>query len=187
MNYPSFDPNWTWASAALLLTTSDYLILMKRSLEMPTHRGQMAFFAGHKNVDELHPFEVAKREFQEESGITGDVISYEGVLAPVLTTRSHAIIPVIGRLHLELDDFFSKATSNGEWTDLLAVPWKDLENLDNWDWGNLMGSMQRKVLVYPIMPNTYLHQTGATTQSFMLWGATARMVWDYLSLYYRDR
>ena len=154
---------------------------------MPSHGGQMDFFAGHKNAEELHPFAVAKREFQEESGITGEVISYEGVLPPVLTTRAHAIVPVIGRLHLELNDFFSQAVSNGEWTDLLAVPWKDLKNPNNWEWGLHHGSVERKILAYPIMPNTYLHQSGATSQSFMLWGATARMVWDYLSLYYRDR
>lgn len=147
----------------------------------------MAFFAGHRRAEEQHPFEVAQREFTEESGLPASSLTCEGVLRPVLTTRSHAIVPVIGRLHLKLDDFFARVVSNGEWTDLLAVPWASLRNMDQWEWGHHMGSVERKVLVYPLMPHTYLHHKGATGQSFMLWGATARMVWDYLSLYYRAR
>lgn len=154
---------------------------------MPTHRGQVAFFAGHKQASELHPFEVAKREFQEESGITADVISYEGLLSPVFTNRSQAIVPVIGRLHLEIDDFFQQAVSNGEWTDLIAVPWSVLRNADGWEWGELSGVAPRKILFFPIAPDSYLHHKQPTSASYMLWGATARMVWDYLSLYYRAR
>lgn len=153
---------------------------------MPTHRGQMGFFAGHKKDNELHPFEVAKREFQEESSMDPHLIQYEGVLRPVFTSKGQAIVPVVGKLKLSVDELFKQAVSNGEWTDLIAVPWKNLLQTSNWEWGDFHGVARHKILLFPIAPDTYLHQSRETSQSFMLWGATARMVWEYLCLYYQD-
>ena len=187
LNYPSLDPDLEWAGAALLLTTDTHLVLMKRSLDMPTHRGQMAFFAGGKKEYETDPIEVAKREFFEESSVVSDVIEFEGVLNRVFTASSQAIMPVVGRLEIPLEDFFAQAESNGEWTDLIAVPWSLLQDQSKWEWAYHANAVGRKILFFPLMPHTYLHQTGDSEKSFLLWGATARMVWDYLSLYYRSR
>lgn len=154
---------------------------------MPTHRGQMGFFAGHKKESELHPFEVAKREFEEESSIDPQLIHYEGVLNPVYTSKGLAIVPVVGKLSLSIDDLFKHAVSNGEWTDLIAVPWKNLLEPSSWEWAELYGTNKHKILLFPIAPETYLHQRSETSQSFMLWGATARMVWEYLCLYYQEQ
>lgn len=153
---------------------------------MPTHRGQMGFFAGHKKVDES-PFETALREFNEESALPTSVISCQGVLPPVFTARGQAIIPVVARLSMQTEQFLADAKSNGEWTDLIAVPWSWLKDMDRWEWGWRQGRDSQKVLVVALPPGSYVHQRGLAQETFILWGATARMVWEYLSLYYRPR
>lgn len=187
LDYPTFDVDWPWAGASVLLTTDEHLFLVKRSFDMPTHRGQMGFFAGHKTSFETHPFEAARREFSEESGLSSETIRCEGLLSPVYTAREQAIVPVIARLSLTLEEFMATARSNGEWTDLIAVPWKTLSLIENWEWGWRIGKIPQKVLLLPLPPSAYLHQRAGNQETFLLWGATARMVWEYLSLYYRPR
>ena len=55
------------------------------------------------------------------------------------------------------------------------------------DWGWRRGSSNQNILMAALSPRSYLHQRGAQEETFLLWGATARMVWDYLALYYRPR
>lgn len=154
---------------------------------MPTHAGQMGFFAGHKKPEETHPYQTVCREFQEESGMDPAVMTCEGLLPPIFTQRGQAIVPVVARLSLPMESFLEQARSNGEWTDLLAVPWSWLTDEANWDWGWRRGSSNQKILMAALSPRSYLHQRGAQEETFLLWGATARMVWDYLALYYRPR
>lgn len=153
---------------------------------MPTHAGQMAFFGGHKKADESHPFEVAKREFTEESGLSADVIKCCGLLAPVKTARLQPIVPVVAELLMPVSDFLSTARSNGEWDHLMAVPWSELNREERWSWGLFNGHTPYVVYAAPIMAGRYLHHSGLNDTTHVLWGATARMVWDYLSLYYRS-
>ncbi|MFP5492562.1 MAG: NUDIX hydrolase [Bacteriovoracia bacterium] len=185
MNFPSFDPSWPWAGSSVLLTNETHLILIKRSLQMPTHAGQMAFFGGHKKSDETHPFEVACREFTEESGLHAKNIECLGVLPPVFTARAQAIVPVVATLSMSLEGFLQSAVSNGEWDDLLAVPWSELNNPENWSWGLFNGRTTHKVLMTPIRARHYLHHKNQTDKTHILWGATARMIWNYLALYYQ--
>lgn len=185
MNFPSFESSWPWAGAAVLLTTETHLILIKRSLQMPSHAGQIAFFAGHKRTDELHPFDVARREFTEESGLHAKNIDCRGVLSPVFTARAQPIIPVVATLSMSLDCFLASAISNGEWDDLLAVPWTELTHLDNWGWGEFCGKTSQKILFAPIRARHYIHHKNQNDRTHILWGATARMIWNYLALYYQ--
>ncbi len=150
---------------------------------MPTHPGQMACFGGYRKEGESHPFQVVVRELEEESGVSAEAVEPLGMLRPIATSRGVHIVPVVGRLRLPLDEFFRRAVSNGEWTDLLAVPWADLADRDRWEWGWHRGAVERKILAFPILPGRHLHQTGSADQAFFLWGATARMAWDSLALY----
>ncbi len=184
MEFPLFDPAWSWAGASLLLTSPTHLIFIKRSQSMPTHAGQMAFFGGHKKESEQHPFEVARREFVEESGLAEKNIECVGVLAPVMTARAQPIVPVVATLRMSPEDFLTAARSNGEWEDLVAVPWSELRNEAIWDWGYFNGPRVYKVLTLPLHAGRYLHFRGDNSRSYVLWGATARMVWNYLSIYH---
>lgn len=153
---------------------------------MPTHAGQMAFFGGHKKPQELHPFEVASREYEEESGLSANTIDCLGVLHSVRTAKQQPIIPVVADLKIPIHQFLQSAVSNGEWSELLAVPWKELSHPDHWSWGLLKGATEHKILTSTIAKDRYLSHRGSPDQDHVLWGATARMVWNYLALYYQS-
>jgi 8-oxo-dGTP pyrophosphatase MutT (NUDIX family) len=186
IDFPVFDPTWPWAGASLLLKTDEHLVLIKRSLTMPTHAGQMAFFGGHKKDHEKHPIEVACREYEEESGLSSQTIECVGVLNPVKTAKQQPIIPVVADLKIPIEVFLKNAVSNGEWSELLAVPWKELSHPDYWSWGLLKGATEHKILTSTIAKDRYLHHRGSPDKDHVLWGATARMVWNYLALYYQS-
>ncbi len=154
---------------------------------MPTHAGQMAFFGGHKKDHETHPFQVAEREFSEESGFSAAAIRIEGLLNPVRTARSQPIVPVVAELLLPLDEFLVQVKSNGEWDELLAVPWSELQHEKQWSWGVFNGKVPHSILLTPIMAGRHRQHRGDSSRTHVLWGATARMVWDYLALYYQPR
>jgi 8-oxo-dGTP pyrophosphatase MutT (NUDIX family) len=187
LNFPAFDTAWSWSGASVLLRTDTHLILIKRSLTMPTHAGQMAFFGGHRKLTEIHPFEVAQREYTEESGLSADTIRCLGLLKPVNTARLQPIVPVVADLLIPLDEFMSTAVSNGEWSDLMAVPWSEINHPDRWSWGLFNGHKPHNVFMTPITAGRYLDQRNNNSVTHILWGAIARMVWDYLALYYRPR
>ncbi|MBY0518383.1 MAG: NUDIX domain-containing protein [Bacteriovoracaceae bacterium] len=182
-----FDSTWSWAGASLLLRSSSHLILIKRSLTMPTHAGQIAFFGGHKKENENHPFEVANREFEEESGVSSSFVELVGMLDPVRTSKNQPIVPVVGNLKLGVEDFLKTAKSNGEWDHLIALPWDEINKVEMWNWGWLKGKSEHKILTAPIAPGRYLQHLDHNQEGHVLWGATARMVWNYLSLYYRSQ
>ncbi len=87
---------------------------------MPTHSGQIAFVGGHKKSDENDPWTVAEREFEEETGLSRDIIEFQGYLPIVLTARLQPIVPVISKLLISTEEFIRDVESNGEWDDCLA-------------------------------------------------------------------
>ena len=185
LEFPAFDATWSWAGASVLLKTSQHLILIKRSLTMPTHAGQMAFIGGYRKPHETHPFEVILREFGEETGLGAEVLGPQGLLRPVRTARSQPIVPVVAELLMPVQEFLTSAASNGEWDELIAVPWDQLNQPHRWSWGVFNGHTPHPVLMTPIAAGRYLQHRGDSSRTHILWGATARMVWDYLALYYR--
>ncbi len=144
----------------------------------------MAFVGGHKRVDETNPWNVAQREFEEETGLGREDVEFLGFLPIVMTARLRPIIPVMGRLLISTEEFFKRVKSNGEWDDVIAYPWTELFKEDSWEvaWRN--GFSRTPVLFHPIRRNTFIPLKN-DLQAHLLWGATASMVWDFLRLYYQ--
>lgn len=151
---------------------------------MPTHGGQMAFVGGHRRSDEANPWDVAQREFEEETNIGRKNVEFLGFLPIVFTARLRPIVPVMGKLLISTDEFFKYVKSNGEWDDVIAYPWKELIDEDSWEFAWRNGFTQTPVLFHPIRRNTFIPLNN-DIHTHLLWGATASMVWDFLRLYYR--
>lgn len=173
-----------WKGAVLFLCNEEHVFFIKRSEKMPTHGGQIAFVGGHKKSDELDPWIVAQREFEEETGINKDVINFMGYLPVVMTARLQPIVPVMGKLLIPSSEFMKVVTSNGEWDDCIAYPWKELTIEENWEFAWRNGYTRSPVHFHPIRRNTYIPKT-YDHHTHLLWGATASMVWDFLRLYYK--
>lgn len=64
----------------LFLCNEEHVFFIKRSEKMPTHGGQIAFVGGHKKTGETNPWEVAQREYEEETSQHRSTIEFLGYL-----------------------------------------------------------------------------------------------------------
>ncbi len=151
---------------------------------MPTHGGQIAFVGGHKNNHETNPWEVAAREFEEETEHTQENIEFIGYLPAVMTARLLPIIPVVARLKISTDQFMQEVKSNGEWDHILAYPWAELIQEKKWEFAWRNGYTRGPIMFYPIHSGSYLPHDN-NQRDHLLWGATAAMIWDFLRLYFK--
>jgi len=172
-----------WKGAVLFLCNEDYVFLIKRSLTMPTHGGQIAFFGGHKKAHEEHPFDVAFREYTEETQLSLDTIDCLGYLPPVMTARMQPIIPVVARLKISTEQFFAEIKSNGEWDESLAYPWEQLKNENGWEFGWRHGSSKSAVMFH-VLKSSQVVSLEQNVKDHLLWGATAQMIWNFMKLYF---
>ena len=150
---------------------------------MPSHGGQIAFVGGHKTPSELDPWQVARREFEEETGLSSDGLEYLGCLPTVMTARLQPIVPVVAKLLISHDEFFKKVQSNGEWDVVLGYPWRELLIEENWNFAWRYGHEKSAVMFHPIKSGSYL-PVEQNVNPHLLWGATAQMIWGFLSLYF---
>lgn len=170
-------PTQRWSAASLFLITNNQIILTKRSLKLRSHPGEVAFLGGMREKGELEPQVTAFREFEEETSLPASVLEYQGVQPLISTSKNRAVAPVVARLKIPLEEFFKKAISNGEWVDLVAVDFQALCQASQWGYGLIDNY---KVFFYEITPDIYRHFTDKSEQSFTLWGATARMVINFI-------
>lgn len=177
--------NHEWEGAVVFLCNDTHVFFIKRSEKMPTHSGQIAFVGGHKKSNETDPWTVAQREFEEETGLSRDVIEFQGYLPIVLTARLQPIVPVISKLLISTEEFIQDVESNGEWDDCLAYPWTELMKEEIWEYGWRNGYSRFPVLFHPIRNGRFIPKT-SNYHAHLLWGATAWMMWDFLRLYYQD-
>ena len=143
----------------------------------------MAFVGGHKKHDERTPWEVAQREYEEETSHPKAIIEFMGYLPVVMTARLQPIIPVLAQLHFDTDDFLFSAKSNGEWDDIIAYPWKELMHENHWEYAWRTGYSKSPIMFHTLRSKTYKAQ-GGNLHPHLLWGATAGMIWDFLRLYF---
>ncbi|HXH75558.1 MAG TPA: NUDIX domain-containing protein [Bacteriovoracaceae bacterium] len=172
-----------WKGAVLFLCDDKNVYLIKRSEEMPTHGGQMAFLGGHKHINEISPWEVAQREFEEETSSSRTILEFLGYLPVVMTARLQPIIPVMARLTIPAEQFLNEAKSNGEWVDIVAYPWERLLIANHWEFAWRNGHTRSPVMFHTIKAKTFESPNGHE-HPHLLWGATAGMIWDFLRLYF---
>ena len=117
--YSELAPEWSAASEAvnskmaavmfLLFWDLDqsalYAVLTKRSTKLPTHKGQISFAGGHKDVNDLSPEETALREVNEEIGIDSKKIKILGRLSTRLAIDNKLVVPIVGFYEGKFIDF----------------------------------------------------------------------------------
>lgn len=178
-------PSKDWGGAVLMLIARDHLLFIQRSDSMPTHKGQMGFFGGHKNPGET-PIETALREFSEETSLELN-IDVQGILPVVYTARMQQILPVLGYVDLDADELVKTAVSNGEWTNCIAAPIEHLVKINNWNYGNrFTEDLQGEILFNTLFQHQVISQK-PLEKNALLWGASARMTWNFLNLYIKVR
>ena len=166
----------------MMLIADNHLILILRSDEMPTHKGQIAFVGGHKHANEEEPIVTALRELQEETLI--DEVEVLGLVHPVKTSTQSVIVPVIAKTNLKIPELFSLVKSNGEWTEMFAIALPDFHDSSRWCVGvkKTVTLAHDELYFFSILPNSYSSYNNTPQLSHCLWGASAQMVWNALSI-----
>lgn len=182
-------PHDQWKGAVLFLFNEDELILIKRSELVKTHKGQWAFFGGHRDHVQESPEMVALREFEEESHLSQDEVEFLGLLPPTFTRSSFSIIPVLGRIRLGQNELKEKMKTNGEWDLAVSIPFKHFYQFDSWVYGQSqgLGSVNPIYFLYFPLQLKNLEVLSADSyelgnKDYLLWGATARMIWNFLRI-----
>lgn len=169
-----------WSGAVNFLFIRDHLLIIKRSETMASHKGQLAFVGGHRKDNEIEPLETAIREFSEETGLDGSVLEVIGLSEPVYTQNNNIIFPVISYVDMELETFLGSIESNGEWVDAFLYSADELGKGHKWVRGS---ASQYSIFFHPLVKGCYYSKSGNTSESHLLWGATAQMIWKFFNNY----
>jgi len=149
-----------YASVALLIYEDKELIFIKRSQDLPTHKGHIAFPGGKKEAFDQNIVDTAIREATEELLLDSKSITPIGILEPIDTIEYKFLVyPVICKIN-EKPVSFNKS----EVQEVYFVPISDLQHEKNW-----------------IYRGHYESDWTYKINSEILWGATAKMVRSLLS------
>jgi len=143
------------------------LLLTRRAEDLPTHRGQVAFPGGLMLRGEDDPVRTALREAEEEIGLPAASVEILGLLDDLPTrTDGVAVTPVVGRIarlpHL--------TPSSAEVARIFTIPVADLARGERWSARTEEGPGGARQI------HSFEHE------GEILWGLSARIVLDLLSL-----
>jgi len=143
------------------------LLLTRRTLDLPTHAGQVAFPGGSVEPGESDPAKTALREAEEEIGLPADAVEVLGLLDDFPTrTDAVSVTPVVGILRF-VPRLHARAA---EVARIFDIPIADLIQADRWTWREEPRGERRLWIYY------FLHE-GET-----LWGLSARIVLHLLEV-----
>jgi 8-oxo-dGTP pyrophosphatase MutT (NUDIX family) len=143
------------------------LLLTRRTDDLPTHAGEVAFPGGLMEPGEVDPVKTALREAEEEIGLPGDAVEVLGLLDDFPTrTDAVAVTPVVGVLR-RLPVLRARAA---EVARIFDIPVAELVRADRWTWRDKTRGGRSLRIYY------FLHQ-GET-----LWGLSALIVLHLLEV-----
>jgi 8-oxo-dGTP pyrophosphatase MutT (NUDIX family) len=176
-----------WHAACVALLWRDGLVFMRRSSLVHKHKKQLALFGGHREPKENDPWDTARREWHEETGI--DLMSKMdllGYLPPVFVGPKMGVICCVATLDSS-HSLEGEFISNGEWDYVLSYPYTKLLGESSWGFFDFHYAKNYSVLYHLFKASDiYLldraeHFDGEI-ENQLLWGATAKMVWYLLGL-----
>ncbi len=149
-----------YASVALLIYEEKELIFIKRSDDLPTHKGHIAFPGGKKEGIDDNIVDTAIREATEELVLNSSSIIPIGILDPIDTIEYKFLVyPIICKIN-EKPVSFNKS----EVQEVFFVSISELHDEKNW-----------------IFRGHYETDWIFKINNEILWGATAKMVRNLLN------
>ena len=148
-----------YAAVAILIYKNKEILFIKRSENMPTHKGDIAFPGGKKEDGDMGIYSTAKREAYEELLIPKKTVSsictVEGNLDPIDTVEyKFNVYPVVFSLYEKQSNF-----NKDEVQKIFYEPIEKLINKNNWSYRGAYDDDWIYML-----------------DDEILWGATAKMV-----------
>ncbi|XGI84354.1 CoA pyrophosphatase [Halorutilales archaeon Cl-col2-1] len=140
------------------------VLLTRRSDDLPRHAGQISFPGGRMESDDTDLAETALRELHEEVGMPPEKVDLLGTLDDVTTTTAYSIRPYVGCISYP----YSFEVQESEVAELIHAPVSDLTHPSVYEKRYKNG---RDV--------HYFHY-----EDYTIWGATARILAQFLELAY---
>ena len=142
-----------------------HVLYTRRTDRVESHKGQVSFPGGACDEGETTPEQTALREADEEIGLNPKDVKVIGKLSRMVTISKFKVTPVVGIIPFP----YAFKTSGAEVARVFTMPLLWLANRNNY-WEFSMPGSGRTLLAY----HPY--------DGELLWGATARMTVNFLSL-----
>jgi 8-oxo-dGTP pyrophosphatase MutT (NUDIX family) len=140
------------------------LLLTRRSANLGSHAGQIAFPGGRVDETDVSPIAAALREAQEEVGMPQQAVEILGTMPTYTTGTGFLITPVVGLVQPN----WPLLLSEGEVDEAFEVPLDFLMNPDNHR--RVKVRFEERERMFYSMPYPQ------DTQRYFIWGATAAML-----------
>ena len=142
-----------------------HVLYTRRTDRVESHKGQVSFPGGAGDEGETTPEETALREADEEIGINPNDVRVIGRLSRMVTISKFKVTPVVGVVPFP----YAFKTSGAEVARVFTMPLLWLANRNNYWEFSLQDSGRTLIAYHPY-------------DGELLWGATARMTLNFLSL-----
>jgi 8-oxo-dGTP pyrophosphatase MutT (NUDIX family) len=147
------------------------MLLTRRTAEMPTHAGQVAFPGGRVQAEDRDPVATALREAQEETGVDPRFVTPIGTFDAYETVTGFRVVPIVA----VVEPGFTLNPDPREVAQVFEAPWEFLMNPANHE--RHEREWQGTTRAYYAMPY----------QGHYIWGATAGMIKALYDRLYGDR
>ncbi len=178
---PLNEPGAVWRRAAVLILLypkagEDYIVFMRRTDTVAYHKGQISLPGGGYEFADPDLIYTALREADEELGIDPERVEVISVMPEVYARVSFFVItPVVARLRPGNSDELTFKPNPGEVAAVIEVPLSALRD--------------------PALHHTELRTRDDITYQlhfytygpYEIWGATGRIIYEFLKLGIRDR
>ena len=150
-----------YAAVGILIVNSIEVLFIKRSEDMPTHKGHIAFPGGRSEENDMNIVDTATREVSEELLIPIDSFKPLGYLKPINTIEyQYKVHPIIFSIEFKPTTFDKKEVQSIHYASIL-----DLNNPLNWEY-----------------EGRYTDDWVYKIDNEELWGASAKMVRNLLNI-----
>ena len=150
-----------YAAVGILIANSTEVLFIKRSEEMPTHKGHIAFPGGRSEENDLNFVDTAAREVSEELLIPINSFKPLGYLKSINTIEyQYKVHPIIFSIEFKPTTFDKKEVQSIHYASIL-----DLINPLNWEY-----------------KGRYTDDWVFKIDNEDLWGASAKMVRNLLNI-----
>ena len=146
----------------------DHLVFQQRTHTVRHHKGEISLPGGARDPEDIDLQATALRETHEEIGVAADLIEIYGQLDDTETRTGYLIRPYVGAAPNGVAIEFTEAVR--EVTELIHVPVSHLLSEESHGWKAIDRDGQQATV------------PGYTWEDHVIWGATARMLGQFLQL-----
>jgi 8-oxo-dGTP pyrophosphatase MutT (NUDIX family) len=141
-----------------------HLIVTKRTMTVATHKGQISFPGGMRELEDRDEIENALRETHEEIGLDPQSVEVLGIMDDFETITGFVVTPVVGFVA-------SKAPLQADPTEVAQIIEVPIDDFSNSDCHQLIRGEQDNV---PYKFHSY------AIQGHTIWGATGGIIYQLL-------